>query len=246
MNIPKEIILNQLIRIPLVQRIAKNQHLTGRNNDPVQVKAIFEKLNHYADFESKNVIELGPGQTFGVLEKVLQANAKKVCAADIMTYIEDIPNGIEYHQYDGTNLPFDDNLFDVLWTWSVFEHIRFPKITVPETYRILKKGGIAIHSIDLVDHFNYTWKKDELTFNCLKYPEWLWNLMTWNRSNYVNRLRINDWLNLFRKEGFNILHYDTVTNNHVKMLHAHHKIEYLQKYSDVDASTMSMFIVLQK
>ncbi len=246
MHIPKEIILNQLIRIPLVQKIAKNQHLTGRNNDPVQVKAIFEKLNHYADFESKNVIELGPGQTFGVLEKVVQANAKKVCAADIMTYIEDIPNGIEYHQYDGTNLPFGDNLFDVLWTWSVFEHIRFPKITVPETYRILKKGGIAIHSIDLVDHFNYTWKKDELTFNCLKYPEWLWNLMTWNRSNYVNRLRLNDWLNLFRKEGFNILHYDTVTNNHVKMLHAQHKIEYLQKYSEVDASTMSIFIVLQK
>ena len=246
MNILKEIILNQLIRIPLIQKIAKNQHLTGRNNDPIQAKAIFEKLNEYTKFEGKSVIELGPGQTFGVLEKVLEANALKVCAADIMTYVENIPDGIEYHQYDGTNLPFDDNLYDVLWSWSVFEHIRYPNITVPETYRILKSGGFAIHAIDLVDHFNYTWKKDELTFNCLKYPEWLWDLMTWNRSNYVNRLRINDWLNLFIKEGFKIIHYGTIENNVIKMLHSDHKIEYLKKYTAVDASTMSFFIVLQK
>ena len=246
MNIIKEIILNYLIKIPLVQMLAIKKHSTGRNNDPLQVNAIFQKLSEYLDFKGKNVLELGPGQTFGILEKVLETKAMKVSAADITTYVENVPNGIEYKHYDGTNLPYNLNEFDVLWTWSVFEHIRYPKITVPETFRILKKGGIAIHSIDLVDHFNYTWKKDELTFNCLKYPEWLWNLMTWNRSNYVNRLRLNQWLNIFKQEGFEIIYYDTVVNKQIKMLHLQDKIKYLKKYSNIDASTMSIFIVLQK
>lgn len=246
MNLLKEIVLNQLIKIPFIQNIAKKQHITGRNNDPVQVKQIFEKLREYISFDGKSVCELGPGQTFGVLEKILQAGAEKVYAADIITYLENIPEGIQFQQYDGKVLPFENESFDFLYSWSVFEHIRYPEITVPETYRILKKNGLMLHSIDLVDHFNYTWKKDEMTFNCLKYPAWLWNAMTWNRSNYVNRLRLGNWISLFEKQGLKIVHIETVENEEVKKLYSEGKISYLKKYSEQDAVTMSIIIVLQK
>lgn len=246
MNIFKEITLNQLIKLPFVMKMALKQHSTGRNNDPIQVLNIFENLNKYVDFRYKNVLELGPGQTFGILERAKIAGAKELFAVDIMTYVEDIPSGINYKHYDGKTILLPNDYFDVIWSWSVFEHIRYPKITVPETYRLLKKGGIAIHSIDLVDHFNYTWQKDELTFNCLKYPEWLWNLMTWNRSNYVNRIRIGKWIELFKNQGFEIVHLETKENQTIKELHKDGKIGYLNKYSESDASTMSMFIVLKK
>lgn len=246
MNILKEITLNQLIKIPFVQKIAVRKHLTGRNNDPIEVQKIFDTLSKFVNFKGKKVLELGPGQTFGILEKAQVAGASELFAADIMTYVDNIPNGIHYQHYDGKTISLPNEHFDAIWSWSVFEHIRYPEITVPETYRLLKKDAIAIHSIDLVDHFNYTWQIDDLTFNCLKYPEWLWNLMTWNRSNYVNRIRIGKWLELFKKQGFEVIHLETKENQTIKSLHKNGKIQYLNKYTDSDASTMSVFIVLKK
>ncbi len=246
MNIIKEILLNQLIKIRVIQNLAKRKHSTGINNDPVQVQDVFATLSENVDFSDKIVLELGPGHTFGILEKVQKANAKEVYAADIMTWVTNIPKGIHYQQYDGKTIPLPDNHFDVIWSWTVFEHLRYPKITVPEIYRLLKKGGVALHSIDLVDHFNYTWQKDALTFNCLKYPEWLWNLMTWNRTSYVNRVRLSEWMNLFKKEGFEIVSIETKENEKVKQFHENGKIDYLKKYSSTDACTMSVFIVVKK
>lgn len=246
MNVIKEVILNQLIRFPFIKKIAKIRHSTGRNNDSIEVQTIFEKLSKDVLFEGAKVLELGPGQTFGVLEKAVLAKASRVCAVDITAYTENIPQGIEFKLYDGTIIPFKNDSFDVLWSWSVFEHIRFPKITVPETFRILKKGGIAIHAIDLVDHFNYSWKKDELTFNCLKYDETTWNLMTWNRSNYVNRLRLGDWEKLFIEVGFEILLVETIENKTIENQYIDNKLKYLLKYSLKDASTMSVYFVLGK
>lgn len=247
MNILKEILLNQLIRLPFVQKLAKKGHSTGRNNNIQQVQSIYDKLCSFFEFHGKSALELGPGQTFGILEKALnEGKADKVSAVDISTYLEHIPERISFKQYDGTKIPFEDENFDILWTWSVFEHIRFPNITVPETYRVLKKGGRALHSIDLVDHFNYTWQNDKKIFNCLKYSEWLWNAMTWNRSNYVNRLRLSAWLELFQAQGFKIIHIETVENKTVNRLYIEDKIDYLKKYSLLDAITSSVIIVVEK
>lgn len=246
MNIIKEVILNQLIRVSFIKKIAKKNHSTGRNNDPIEVQTIFNKLSKSVIFEGAKVLELGPGQTFGILEEVRRAKASKVCAVDITSYLENIPQGIEFKLYDGSLLPYENETFDVLWSWSVFEHIRFPMTTVQETFRILKKGGIAIHAIDLIDHFNYSWKKDNLTFNCLRYSEKLWNLMTWNRSNYVNRLRLSDWENIFNEVGYDVVYFETTENKNIEELYLKNKIKYLSKYSLNDAKTMSVYFVLKK
>ena len=246
MNIIKELLLNQLIKVSVIEKIAKKSHSTGRNNNPVEIKKVFEKISKNVIFENSKVLELGPGQTFGVLEEVLKAKATKVCAVDITSYSDNIPNTIEFKLYDGGLIPYENETFDVLFSWSVFEHIRFPTTTVKETHRILKKGGIAIHAIDLVDHFNYLWKKDKLIFNCLRYSEKLWNLMTWNRSNYVNRLRLSDWKNLFNEAGYDVEYFETTENKIIESLYLKSKIKYLSKYTLEDAKTMSAYFVLKK
>lgn len=246
MNIIKELLLNQLIKIPVIEKIAKKKHSTGRNNNPIEIKKVFEKISQNVIFENTKVLELGPGHTFGVLELVRKSKAAMVCAIDITNYSDNIPIGIEFKLYDGGLIPYKNETFDVLFSWSVFEHIRLPNTTVHETHRILKKGGIAIHSIDLVDHFNYSWKKDKLIFNCLRYNVKLWNLMTWNRSNYVNRLRLSDWQNLFNVAGFDVEYFETTESKIIESLYLKNKIKYLSKYTLNDAKTTSVYFVLKK
>ncbi len=52
----------------------------------------------------------------------------------------------EYPQVDMQNLPFKDNSFDFVISDQVIEHLKDPQKATRETYRILKKGGIAIHT----------------------------------------------------------------------------------------------------
>lgn len=48
------------------------------------------------------------------------------------------------HYYDGIKIPFDDNIFDSVFTTEVFEHIfNLPEI-LPELSRVMKKGALIL------------------------------------------------------------------------------------------------------
>ena len=52
-----------------------------------------------------------------------------------------------YPDYDILSLPFQDESFDVVVSDQVLEHIRGdPQVAINETKRVLKKGGIAVHT----------------------------------------------------------------------------------------------------
>jgi SAM-dependent methyltransferase len=52
----------------------------------------------------------------------------------------------QYPSVDMQNLPFSDNTFDFVISDQVIEHLQNPKKAIHESYRVLKKGGIAIHT----------------------------------------------------------------------------------------------------
>ncbi len=235
MNVLKEIIKNQLIKLPAVRKRAQRFHVTGLNQNPEAVEAVVQLYKKYIDPSGKRILELGPGQTYQVAERLKQEGAI-LAIADIDQYLDpELVQKMEldYRIYDGKKLPFDDETFDVILSYTVYEHIRYPKITVDETYRLLKKGGQVVHLVDLGDHFSYG-VDETLLFNCLKYPKWIWNAMTWNRSSFVNRLRQSDWVTLHQKAGFTGIEKKLTVSEFIRSLHQSGKLNYLDGFSEED------------
>ena len=64
--------------------------------------------------------------------------------------------------YNGTDLPFADDSFDIVYSRQVFEHVRHPDRVVAEIARVLKPGGIFAGSLSNLEPyhsfsiFNYT------------------------------------------------------------------------------------------
>lgn len=66
----------------------------------------------------------------------------------------DIENALEYDKdvkpdcyWDGITIPFDDYYFNTALATEVLEHCPDPKITLSETYRVLKQGGYFLFTV---------------------------------------------------------------------------------------------------
>jgi SAM-dependent methyltransferase len=250
MNILKEVILNQLIKIPAVKTRAKKHHQTGIINKPEVLMDQYYALTKNAPVKNKDILELGPGKTIELVLKAKEDGASSVAIVDIEQYLTNqnaLENGIDYKIYNGREIPFPDESFDLIWSNGVYEHIRFPEITVKETFRLLRPNGIAVHVIGLKDHFSYTNSNPDIVFNCLKYPKWVWEMMMWNRSNYVNRLRVSDWVNLHESVGFkSSINYSEIDEYIRSIYKTNKKFKYLLEYSEDDAVTTEIHLVVKK
>jgi SAM-dependent methyltransferase len=58
-----------------------------------------------------------------------------------------LPEGLEFRTNAGTSLPADDATFDVLVSWSTFEHVADPVALLREMRRVLKPGGVLFLQI---------------------------------------------------------------------------------------------------
>ncbi|MBA7698017.1 hypothetical protein ES703_106691 [subsurface metagenome] len=106
---------------------------------------------------------------------------------------------IEYRFGDVASLPLDDCSIDCVFSNAVLEHVHSIKEAINKISRVTRPDGIGIHEIDLRDHFFRA-----TPLRLLRYPDWLWNLMSWNRPGYTNRLRFSDYFDLFKQASFEI------------------------------------------
>ena len=83
------------------------------------------------------VLHMAPEQCF--LKPFRKLNHQYI-TADLYSPIADI-------KADITNLPFEDNSFDVIFCNHVFEHIPEDTKAMHELYRVMKKGGMGIFQI---------------------------------------------------------------------------------------------------
>ena len=64
--------------------------------------------------------------------------------------------------YDGTNLPYDSDTFDIIYSNQVLEHVRHPDLLLPQVMKALKPGGLFIGSVSYLEPhhsrsiFNFT------------------------------------------------------------------------------------------
>lgn len=249
MWVPFEILQNLLMGIPTIARLAERRHRTGLNADRAKAREVLELYCRFHPVAEKDILEIGPGHTLEVLEEAFASGAKSCTAVDVMKYLtveRAAQKGIDYRLYDGKLLPFASRQFDCIWSHTVFEHLRYPEITVPECFRLLRPGGSLVAHIDLGDHTYYGSQPPPAfhVFHCLRYPTWLWRLMRWNRSSYVNRLRKSEWKRLFEAAGFVVRAEASSANREIDR--ALPALPYLRKYSHDDAVTQVLTVWLEK
>lgn len=92
----------------------------------------------------------------------------------------------QYPEIDMQNLPYEDNSFDFVISDQVIEHLEDPKKAIKESYRVLKKGGIAIHTTCFIN-FLHVCPKDFWRFS----PEALRHLC----QNFSKIIQCEGWGN---------------------------------------------------
>jgi SAM-dependent methyltransferase len=112
--------------------------------------------------------------------------------------------GFEYVIEDSGNLKqFSSDSFRLVVSGGVLEHVKretLPKL-IRETSRILKPGGLAVHSIDTADHLeHYDQKVSPKMY--LSVSEEIWTRLFENEVQYINRMQRGEWLDLFERNGF--------------------------------------------
>ncbi|HYX27359.1 MAG TPA: class I SAM-dependent methyltransferase [Pyrinomonadaceae bacterium] len=98
---------------------------------------------------------------------------------------------------------------DYHFSYTVLEHIPHEvlKRLFQETVRVLRRRGIAIHSVDPSDHFQQM-DTSIPKINFLRYTDKEWHRIAGNQFSYHNRLRLSDYRVLF-EEFFEILDMET-------------------------------------
>lgn len=87
---------------------------------------------------------------------------------------------------------------DLIFSQAVLEHVRRRDFleTMHECRRILRRGGICSHQVDLRDHLGGA-------LNNLRFSEQVWESDFFAKSGfYTNRIQCNQMLELFNKAGF--------------------------------------------
>lgn len=94
---------------------------------------------------SCQVLELGAGT--GQQAKYLSDKGYSVFAIDLPSSSYKDTRILKIKEYDGKNIPAENEQFDVVFSSNVLEHVVHIDDVLQETHRVLKKKGIAIHII---------------------------------------------------------------------------------------------------
>ncbi len=105
--------------------------------------------------EGKSFLDLGTGDGYVAFEIAKRCKSCHVTGVDIASAAivknnnEKIEYGlknIEFMEYGGTKLPFDDNQFNGATCRYAFHHFPEPHTSVKELYRVLKPNGLFLIS----------------------------------------------------------------------------------------------------
>ena len=246
MYVLKSMAQNALLGLAPVRRYAAARHVTGIDGDPRRARELFAFYQRHGDCRGKDVLELGPGKTLDVLRIARhEGGAKSVAAADVTRYLAESSaarDGIDYRIYDGGVLPFADASKDLVWACYCMQHFRWPELSVQEIARVLRPGGRLVCRVDLRDHYHMFDAGRQ--YECLKYSAALWRLMAWNRSSYVNRLRLSEWRRLLAQVA--LKEVELIKHQDRALLQQNRRHAYLSQYSDDDLLTYRFDGVFEK
>jgi SAM-dependent methyltransferase len=115
---------------------------------------------------------------------------------------------------DASNtLPIPSDSVDFYVSVVVLQHIPADVLRAifVEGNRVVKRGGLFLHKIDHTDHFSHT-DPAISSINFLQFEDDEWAKYAANRFMYVNRLRQDDYLEIFRAAGQKVLLCDAAVD----------------------------------
>lgn len=161
-----------------------------------------------------------------------------------------IGDGIVQHIYPRSfeNTGLEDESIDFLFSHAALEHVRDPLLCIQETRRLLRRGGLTAHCIDLRDHRDF-----EKPLEFLR-----WSPETWERiierdmeqfgSFYLNRWRANEFKAAFEQEGLSVLECVAEAKVSDAELSAEMNLfnRYYRQFPKEDLAVTGVFIVARK
>lgn len=228
--------VNTLLAMPVMRRLVTAKHVTGIDGDEEHARRLLHFFEDMADIRDAVILELGPGKTLETLQFARERGAKYAIAADIISYHSTeyaLQRGVDYRLFDGTTLPVPDASVDVVWACYCMQHFRNPKTMLREIHRVLRPGGTLICRVDLRDHYHMFVRGKQ--YDCLRHSARTWRWIAWNRSSYVNRLRLSEWLELLKETGFHTS--KLVPHEDAEILHDNRSHGYLAHLDDRDIKT---------
>ena len=128
-------------------KFAQRFHSTGINADPKRVSRVFDLHSRFVSVQGKDILEIGPGHPLEVLEGARTKGARSCTAIDVIDYRSPKlakERSMPCVTYGGTEVPFESDRLAVIWSYTAFEHLRYPALTVKECFRILRPGGCLV------------------------------------------------------------------------------------------------------
>lgn len=123
------------------RRIDEQFEILMRFSGELQGKKILEIGSGYGLFVARGRTHYG-ADTYGIepASDVLYCDTFSISQRLLKAF--GINGSIIMNTY-GENLPFDDNVFDVVYSSNTLEHVQDPRPVINEVLRVLKPGGIA-------------------------------------------------------------------------------------------------------
>jgi ubiquinone/menaquinone biosynthesis C-methylase UbiE len=114
----------------------------------VKAEYLIELIGSTRPPAAAGVLDLGCG--IGNFHPLIASRVGKLAGVDVsascIDEARDRNSGCEYNTFDGVNLPFGEQTFDVVFAVSVFHHVavaqRLPLVS--EVWRVLKGGGVFV------------------------------------------------------------------------------------------------------
>lgn len=113
---------------------------------PIQIEAYFLALNKYVD-EDAQILDVGFGLGYGLNILSIKAGEANGVDVDVKvlnyctdTYVGRNPRLKTLITFDGYNLPFSDDTFDVITCVDVIEHVEDYDHLIKEMLRVSRKG----------------------------------------------------------------------------------------------------------
>lgn len=133
------------------------EFIPGDHSRQISIEYYVNKIIDKSNDKTYSILDLGCGEgnSFAYFSKNFQNvewHGIDVEVNPAITLDKEINK--RFIKFDGINIPFQTEYFDIIYCRQVFEHVRYPKDLLKDVYRVLKRGGFFVGSTSQLEPYH--------------------------------------------------------------------------------------------